>query len=454
MNHPTRRSFLKHGVAGAMGAAAAPMVLRSGVLASAGSPGANDRIVIGGIGIGVMGRSHMHAFSGYEDVRIAAVADVDMRRANAAAEGLGAEAYQDYRRLLDRDDIDAVIIATPHHWHALNVIHAAQAGKDIYCEKCFSLTVREGRKMVEAVQKYKRVLQTGMQQRSGEKEHNGVMLVRNGRVGKVTKVMAHHYLSPWLNGLPEEPVPPELDWDMWCGQVEPHPFNHWLTADTPDFTYSAWYSMRAFGGGEMACFGPHGFDIIQRALGMDDTGPEEIWTEGEPFKSVIYRPDTYPDRACTQCHCGLKGLDPKVFMRFPGDVLVELGEDINSGGRFIGEHGSITVSRNHLSSDPPELIEEPLENPEVDLFRSENHHRNWLDCIKTRNQPVAHAEVGHRVASLIHLANIARWVSEVTSETGNHLKWDAKAERFTNSEWGNHFLSRPQRAPNQLPDTV
>ncbi len=454
MTHPTRRSFLKQSVAGALGAAAAPMVLPSGVLASAGNPGANDRIIIGGIGVGSMGMSHMRAFSGYDNVRIAAVADVDTGRAEAAAAGLNADAYRDYRHILDRDDIDAVIIATPHHWHALQTIHAAQAGKDIYCEKCFSHTIREGRLMVEAVEKYGRVLQTGSQQRSGEREYTGCMLVRNGRIGKVERVVTHHYLSPWVNGLPEEPVPPGLDWDMWCGPAQPQPYNHRLTAITEQTRYRGWYSMRAFGGGEMTCFGPHGLDIVQWALGADESGPEEIWTEGEPFQSVIYRPDTYPDQPCMQCSTDLEGLYPKIFLRFPGGAIVEFGEDINSGGRFIGEHGTITIKRNDLSSDPEGLIEEPLEDPEVELYRSEHHHRNWLDCIKTREKPVAHAEVGHRAASLCHLGNIARWVSEVTGETGNHLQWDAQAERFTNSEWGNHFLDRPRRAPYDLPSTI
>ncbi len=448
MTHSTRRSFLKASIA----AAAAPMIVPSGVLARPGNPGANDRIVLAGIGVGVMGSSHMRAFSGFDDVRIAAVADADMRKANDVAEGVGADAYQDYREILDRQDIDAVIISTPHHWHALQTIHAAQAGKDIYCEKCFSHTVREGRLMVEAVEKHGRVLQTGTQQRSGAREYEGCMLVRNGRAGELTRVVAHHYLSPWLNGLPEEPVPPELDWDMWCGPVQPHPYNHMLTADTDEFTYGAWYSTRAFGGGEMTCFGPHGLDIVQRALGADDSGPEEVWTEGDPFVSEVYRPDTYPDEPCTQCHTDLKGLYPKVFMRYPGGVTVEFGEDINSGARFIGEHGSITVRRDHVSSEPEELAEEPLEEPEVELYRSEDHRRNWLDCIRDRSKPVADAETGHRAATVCHLANIARWVSEVTGETGEHLQWDAQAERFTNSEWGNYFLDRPRRAPYQLPE--
>ncbi|MFP4173285.1 MAG: Gfo/Idh/MocA family protein [Candidatus Hydrogenedentota bacterium] len=450
MTYLTRRSFLKRINAGAM-TAAAPLILPSGVLATPGNAGANDRIVLGGIGMGVMGGNLRRAFSRLDDVRIAAVADVDLRKANAAAEEVGADAYQDYRELLDRQDIDAVFIATPHHWHALQTIHAAQAGKDIYCEKCLSHTIREGRLMADTVTKHNRVLQTGMQQRSGEEEHRGCMLIRNGRLGKIEKVIAHHYLSPWLNGLPGEPVPPELDWDMWCGPVQPHPYNPLLTADTGGATYGGWYSTRAFGGGEMTCFGPHGLDIVQRALGMDDAGPVEVWTEGEPFVSTTYRPDTFPDEPCTQCHTSLQGLEPKICMRYPGDVTVEFAEDINTGARFIGEEGSITIRRGHVSSEPVELAEEPLEEREVELYRSGDHHRNWLDCIKDRSQPVADVETGHRSATVCHLANIARWVSEVTGETGNRLQWDTEAEAFTNSDWGNHFLDRPRRASYQLP---
>ncbi len=450
MTHLSRRSFLKRSAAGAI-TAAAPLVLSSGVLATSGNAGANDRIVLGGIGMGVMGGNLRRGFSRFDDVRLAAVADVDLRKAEAAAEEIGADAYQDYRHLLDRQDIDAVFIATPHHWHALQTIHAAQAGKDIYCEKCLSHTIREGRLMADSVAKHDRVLQTGTQQRSGEQEYKGCMLIRNGRLGKLEKVIAHHYLSPWLNGLPGEPVPPELDWDMWCGPVQPHPYNPLLTAETEGVTYGGWYSTRAFGGGEMTCFGPHGLDIVQRALGMDHAGPMEVWTEGEPFVSTTYRPDTFPDEPCTQCHTSLQGLEPKVFMRYPGDITVEFAEDINTGARFIGEQGSITISRGHVSSDPGDLAEEPLEDPEVELYRSEDHHRNWLDCIKDRSQPVADVETGHRTATVCHLANIARWVSEVTGETGNRLQWDTEAEEFTNSDWGNHFLDRPRRAPYQLP---
>jgi predicted dehydrogenase len=453
----TRRRFLKHGVAAGMMTAAGPLIVPAGVLGRNGEPGANGRIVLGGIGAGVMGRSLMRSFAGQQDVHIAAIADVDMRRAREVAHGLGAQAHQDYRQLLDRQDIDAVVIATPHHWHGLQTIHAAQAGKDIYCEKCFSLTIREGRLMADAVKTHGRILQTGTQQRSGEQEYQGCMLIRNGRIGKVKRVIAHHYLSPWLNGLSEKPVPDELDWDMWCGPVQPHPYNPLITADHEDVPWGGWYSFRAFGGGEMCCFGPHGLDIVQWALGMDEGGPAEVWTEGEPFAPVTFRESSLegaPLSHCHHCHhsTGAEGLYPKVFVRYPGDTVVEFGANINSGAQFIGEKGRITISRNHLSSEPEELALEPLVAPETELYRSTHHHRDWLEGIKARRQPVAHAEIGHRSATVCHLGNIARWVSERTGETGQVLEWDAQQERFTNSAWGNHFLDRPRRKGYELPD--
>ena len=454
----TRRGFFKQSAAAAAGVAA-PAIVPSNVLARPGNPGANDRIVIGGIGIGVMGSSLMRAFSGFDDVRVAAVCDVDMRKANEAADGLDADAYSDYRELLEREDIDAVVIATPHHWHAVQTVHAAQAGKDIYCEKCLSHTIREGRLMAEAAHRHGRVLQTGSQQRSSARERVGCEFVREGGLGAIERVAAHHYMSPWLNGLPDEPIPDGLDWDMWCGPVQPQPYNHLLTADTDEFTYGAWYSTRAFGGGEICCFGPHGLDIVQWALGMDEAGPEAVWTEGEPFAPEVMRPallDGEPASYCHHCYHSteLRGLAPKLYMRYPGGVEVEFGEAISSGARFTGEGGELTISRNTLESEPGDIAAELLEKAEADEGQTENHHRNWLNCIKDRGKPVADVEIGHRSATVCHLGNIARWVSEVTGETGDELQWDAQAERFTNSEWGNHFLDRPRRAPFQLPDDV
>ncbi len=434
----TRRDFLRTGVATGAAAFAGPYLL------PARARGANDRIVLGGIGVGNMGSRLVRRFS--RSCGIAAIADVYLPRAGQVAESVGAKhVYQDYRKLLEHDDIDAVIVATPHGWHALNCIHAAQSEKDIYCEKPLTYSILEGRRVVEAVRKYKCVLQTGSQQRSGRNEYTGCMYVRNGALGKLTRVFASNYHSPMEPKWPEEEIPEGLDWDAWCGPAEPPPYNFviWDNRSNP-----SWVSIRPFSGGEVADWGSHGLDMAQWGLGTDDSGPEEIWTEGEPFPPLDSTPEAPGGR-----HRGVNS--PRVFMKFPGDVVMELaGGPRNSGGRFVGEKGSITVIRGRFSSDPAELTAEPLKDPEVELYRSTNHHGDWLNCIKERRDPVAHAEVGHRSATVCHLMNIARWVSELTGETGQRLRWDAQEERFTNSPEGNRFLDRPRRKGYELPEQV
>jgi len=435
----TRRRFLRKGAAAGVAAVAAgPMVLRSGVLGANGNPGANGNIVLGLIGCGAMGTGLARGIADKADGTVAAVADPDREKAESVAADHGADVYQDYRAMLDRNDIDAVIVATPEHWHGLPTIHAAQAGKDIYCEKPISLTVREGQLMVEAVRKYGCVFQTGSQDRSRSDNYQACLHIRNGRLGKIERLLAHNHPSPELNGMPGHEVPDYMDWDLWCGPVQPHPYN-------PHFqTVRGWVSFQAFSGHGMTSNGSHGFDQIQWILGMDDGGPVEVWTEGEPFQPSINRGDAGRTEGDQRA--------PKVFMRYPGDIIVEGGGGPAWGGRFIGEEGEFNVERRDCYSDPPELYDEPLEDPGVEVERSEDHHRNWLDCIKTREDPIAHVDIGHRSAIVCHLGNIARWVSEVTGETGEPLKWDPEKEEFTNSQWGNHFLDRPRRQGYELPD--
>ncbi len=434
----SRRSFLRAGVVAGATAVGMPHFIPARAM------GANNRIVLGGIGVGNQGSGLVRAFARSCDV--AAIADVYLPRAEEIAKSVGAKhVYQDYRKLLERQDIDAVIVATPIHWHALNCIHAAQAGKDIFCEKPLSYSILEGRRIVEAVRKYRRVLQTGIQQRSGRTEYDGIMHVRNGTLGKLTRVVATNFYSPMEPRHPEQAVPEGLDWDMWCGPAEPPPYNYviWDNRSNP-----SWVSIRPFSGGNMSDRGGHGLDVAQWGMGLDDSGPEEVWVEGEPFETMYSTPDNPGGRQ--------RGVgSPKVWMRFPGDVLLELGDGPDwSGVRFIGEKGSITVTRGHASSDPPELIAEPVADPEVELYQSPGHHRDWLDCIRERRDPVAPAEAGHRSATICNLGNIVRWVSEVTGETGQRLRWDAVNERFTNSPEGNRFLHRPERSEYALPDQV
>ncbi len=433
-----RRSFLKQGLAAGVTGAMAPMVLPSGVLAANGNPGANDQLVVGVIGTGLMGSAIIQHLTAYDDIRVAAVADVDQPKREHIAGLIDADDYRDYRDILDRKDVDAVVIATPEHWHGLPAIHAAQAGKDIYCEKPISLTVREGRLMVQAAEKYGRVFQSGTQDRSNLENRAACMLIRNGRIGKIERVIGCNLSSPEINGMPGHPIPDDIDWDMWCGPVQPHAFH-------PRFREIwGWVSFKDFAGNHVTSDGAHGMDQIQWVLDTSETGPVEVWTEGEPFKPSINRgegPYVPGDL-----------LSPKVFMRYASGIILEFGDAPKWGGVFVGEKGRITIDRSRYTADPPELLEEPLEAPEVIVQKSTNHFRNWIDCIHDRNQPVCHAEIGHRSATLCHLFNIARWVSEVTGETGIKLHWNPAQERFTNSQWGNYFLDRPRRKGFEYPE--
>ncbi len=434
----TRRCFLQAGTAAGLAAVASPLLLPSRVF------GANDRIVIGSIGVGNRGSGLARDFA--RRASVAAIADVYLPRAHKVAESVGAKhVYQDYRKLLEHSDIDAVIVATPHRWHAINSVHAAQAGKDIYCEKPQTYSIPEGRRIVQAVRKYKRVFQTGTQQRSGGNEYTGCMHVRNGALGKITKVLAPNYHSPMVPRWPEQDIPEGLDWGMWCGPATPPNFNFviWDNRSNP-----SWVSIEPFSGGEMTDWGAHGIDMAQWGLGMDESGPVEIWTEGEPFVTMNSTPEAPGGR-----HRGPRS--PKIVMKYPGDIIMEFsGSPSNSGVRFIGEKGTMDVIRGRYRAGSSELTAKPLEEMDVQLYRSTDHYGNWLQCIKERRDPVAHAEVGHRSVTVCHLANIARWVSEITGETGQKLKWDSKAERFTNSEDANQFLNRSFRKGYELPDTV
>ena len=348
------------------------------------------------------------------------------------------QAFQDYRKMLELPDLDAVIIATPDHWHTLPAVHACQAEKDVYVEKPMTLTVREGRQLVNAVRKYKRVLQTGSQQRSIPRNRLGCELVRNGAIGKLHTVIAANYESPWECALPEQPIPDGLDWNTWCGQTEPVAYN--IDIQTPRAN-PGWISFRPWSGGEMTGWGAHGFDQIQWALGASQTGPVEVWTEGDPFQPPTYtQPGSIQDgnKACSR---------PLVRMRYANGVILKL-EDIpqRGGGQFIGDQGTIIIDRNYLKSDPAEIV---IEATKGQTFAGgdniADHLANWVACIKSREMPVADVEIGHRSTTVCHLGNIARW-------TGRRLQWDPDKEQFVGDEEANKLLVRPQRAGFEIPD--
>ena len=292
--------------------------------------------------------------------------------------------------------------------------------------------------MVQAVRKYKRVFQTGSQQRSMARNRLGCELVRNGRIGKVHTVIGQNYPSPWEHKLPGQPVPDGLDWDMWCGPTPLVPYNKDLYAPRAN---PGWISFRPYSGGEMTGWGSHGLDQIQWALGMDASGPVEVWTEGGKFSPPTY---TKPDsRGKGNGMCS----KPKVFFRYAGGVLLKLDRGPAGGGVFIGDKGKITINRNSVSSDPPEIAKQPIKDSDVRLYKSDNHMQDWFDCMKSRKKPVADVEIGHRSGSVCHLGNIARWV-------GRKLRWDPEKETFTGDDEANALLDRTRRKGYQLPQTI
>ena len=432
----TRRRFLKRSLTAASAVAAAPYLVPSGVLAAAGRPGANDRIGVGYIGVGRRARQLM---SLPPEGQIVAAADVYLKRAEEIAQKYNGKPFQDYRKMLESKDVDAIVLATPDHWRALTCIHACQAGKDIYAEKPMTLTIREGRLMVRAVRKYKRVFQTGSQQRSNPVNRLGCELVRNGRIGKVHTVIGSNYPSPWEGKLPGQPVPKGLDWDMWCGPTEPVPYHKDLY--TPR-AQPGWISFRPYSGGEVTGWGAHGLDQVQWALGMDETGPVEIWTEGDKFDPPLYTKPESRGRGDKVCKT------PSVFYRYASGIVLKLGDEGPGGGAvFLGEKGKITIDRGKLKSDPVEIAEEPIRDSDVRLYKSDNHMQNWFDCMKSREKPVADVEIGHRSTTICHLANIARWL-------GRKAAWDPAKEIFPGDDEANAYLDRTRRKPYELPDSV
>jgi len=256
------------------------------------------------------------------------------------------------------------------------------------------------------------------------------------RPGKITRVIAHNYPSPWECNLPAQPVPDELDWDMWCGPTPLVPFHQdlYLPRANP-----GWLSFRPYSGGEITGWGAHGLDQIQWALGMDETGPVEIWTEGPKFNPPTYDKPESKERGDRICR------EPKFFFRYANGVVVEAGDANMGGAIFHGEKGVVKISRGICESDPEDLAIEALRRRPADF--NDDHMKNWLDCIKSRQRPVADVEIGHRTATVCHLCNIARW-------TGRRLRWDPVKEEFIGDTEANQYLDRERRKPWVAPEKI
>lgn len=412
-----------------MGAASLPAIVPSSVF---GAIAPSERITLGFIGVGKQGTYLLRAFLNEPGTRVLAVCDVDALKLERAQDltdqyyaeqpGTGTagacKPYRDFRQLLARDDIDAVVIATPDHWHAIPVIEAARAGKDIYCEKPLCQTIAEARAMVRAVRRHGRVFQTGSMQRSYSQFRFACELVRNGRIGKVQTVTVDVGGPPVDCGLPAEPVPDYLDWDLWLGPAPWRPYHSELSPHISIDVFPNWRSYRDYGGGGMTDWGAHHFDIAQWGLGIDDSGPVEIIAPGQENNSVL----TY---------------------KYARGVTMTRDSFDGHGVLFTGTEGKIEVNRSYIRTWPEWLARETIGPDEIRLYRSNNHYADWLTAIRTRSRPICDAEIGRHSVIVCHLGNIAY-------QLGRKLRWDPVRERFINDPEADRLLSRSMRSPWHL----
>ena len=418
----SRRRFLK-----VSGAAVAPMVLPRTVLGMGGRPGANDRIVTGHIGLGGMGRFHFNALKDH----IGALCDVDRHHLGAAAEAMDRKvpAYKDYRKLLEQRDLDAVVIAAPDHWHGLMAVHACEAGKDVYVEKPASKTIEDGRAMLRAARRYGRVMQVGSQGRSMPEGHAACTYVRNGELGEVRRVECWHYENP-VGGDPAKngDPPPHLDWDFWLGPARWVPYN-------PDRVHFNFRWLLDFGGGQIRDRGAHVLSVVMWCLDMDDRGPVRVTATGTPPHEGLWDCPTKmevtweyrdPDLTVVWAQPGVAAADHPYGAVFYGarDKLILRGGD---GGTYTEEKAKRYV--------PPA--------GGVTVFRSPGHHRNFLDCVKSRERPIMDIAAAHRVATMCIIGNIAY-------RLGRPLEWDPVRERCIDDEQANRMLGNPGRGSYHL----
>jgi predicted dehydrogenase len=443
-NNPTRRDFLRSSaVAGA--AFISPFFVPSSVF---GANAPSNRIAIGCIGVGGMGMNDLKALISKPQTQVLAVCDVeagskdyggyykgrDLGRepakrytekyyAEKAPSGTykGCAAYIDFRELLARGDIDAVTVVTPDQWHVPMSVAAARAGKDIYCEKPLTLTIKGGRVLADTVKRYGRILQTGSMQRSAQEFRFACELVRNGRIGKLhtieVGIPGNNVKNP-LNWKPE-PIPDGLDYDMWLGPAPDAPYTKMRCHYT--FRFILDYS-----GGQMTNWGAHYLDIAQWGNNTDDTGPVEIDGKGEFPSEGLFNTATKADITYTYAN------GVKLHLKTGGGHT-----------RFIGTDGWIMVSRGKIKAGPESILKSKIRPNEIHLYKSGNHIQNFLDCIKTRKDPICTAEIGHRSASLCHLGNISMLL-------GRKIKWDPKKEQFKNDPEADSMVSRNMRVPWRL----
>ncbi|MEO7312018.1 MAG: Gfo/Idh/MocA family oxidoreductase [Chitinophagaceae bacterium] len=384
----------------------------------------SDMISLGFIGCGKQGPLLVNSFLTTGEIRVAGISEVyqdkvvrmisKIKSIHEKMPALGTYSdvpvYNDFRELLARKDVDAVVIAAPDYWHAVMAVKAAEAGKDIYCEKPMSLTIKEGRAMVDATRKYNRVFQTGNMQRSWAEFRQAVELVRNGYIGEIKNIKVNVGPPPVAYNLPAEPIPAGLDWKAWLGPNEYKEFNAELAPPITKDVYPNWRNYKEFGGGMVTDWGAHMFDIAQWALDMDASGPVEISGPDADHPVLTYKYNN-------------------------GVVMTHEKWEWSNAVLFTGTKGEIRIARGKLETTPASLKDKLIGENEKHVYKSENHYKDFLQAMRSRTKPISDVETGHRTATVCNLGNIAY-------ELKRSLQWNPKKEQFKNDDDANALLGR------------
>ncbi len=433
-----RRQFIKRAAGTAIGALSFPYIVPSSVLAKPGAILPSDKITIGCIGVGWMGTSNLEGFLREADARVIAVCDLDkvhLKRAknivNAKYKNKDCKTYHDFRELLERDDIDAVSIGTPDHWHSIPAIAAAKAGKDIYSEKPLSHTLKEGRAMCDAVKRYNRVWQTGSWQRSLSNFRFACELVRNRRIGKVHTVEvglpAGHADFAGTKGQETIQKPPkQLDYDFWLG---PTPYEPYSVARV----HKNWRWVLNHGGGQLMDWIGHHGDIAHWGLDLDRTGPIYIEGYGEYPSDGLWN-------TATRYRLKAKYANGLTMILAGGHADVC---DNRGGTKWIGSDGWVWVNRGGIDAYPKNLLNETFGPDEINLFRSPGHYRDFLDCIKSREETLTPCETAHRSATPGHLGQIAM-------QLGRRIHFNPETEEIIGDQTASEMLGKVMRSPWHL----
>jgi predicted dehydrogenase len=427
----TRRDFLRTTTTAAA-AATAPFILPSHVWSAEVKP--NDRITIGCIGMGTQGTGLMDGFISRKDTQVVAVCDVDTTRREARKQRVeelyarqkgvnykGCAAYKDFREIINRKDIDAVVIATPDHWHAFIAIAAVNSGKDVYCEKPLTESIHEAKELIKAVRKNDRVFQVGSMQRSSREFRVACELVRNGVIGDIKTIDVSVGGPGKVCDLPTEEMEPGLDWNMWLGPALERGYHSKLSPRGVHKHFPGWRDYREFGGGGVTDWGAHHFDIAQWGMGMDESGPVEIIpAENAKANSGV----RYKYANGTEVfHKGGPGV---LFHGSKGKVMV-------NRGKF-----ELTLGEAKIDS-PAEAEKQHLADAKVKLYKSSDHKGDWIEAIRKRSKPICDVEVGARTVMVCQLVNLAYYHQTA-------MKWDPKNNVFVSggkAEW----LDVPHRDP-------